>query len=52
MKRRDFVQSSLGGLLLSKSIVSDFGSPKSAHTFKHHYAPHFGMFKNHAGDDF
>jgi len=51
MKRRDFVQSSLGGLLLSKSIVSDFGSPKSAHTFKHHYAPHFGMFKNHAGED-
>jgi hydroxypyruvate isomerase len=22
------------------------------HTFKHKYAPHFGMFKNHAGEDF
>ncbi|MFP4088776.1 MAG: hydroxypyruvate isomerase family protein [Cyclobacteriaceae bacterium] len=56
MKRRDFVKS---GLALSGSALATvpgvFASGKiqavAKHDFKLKYAPHFGMFKNHAGED-
>lgn len=54
MKRRDFiVKSAIAG-----TAASVWGSSTSAREvqapvapFKMNYAPHFGMFKNHAGDD-
>lgn len=56
MKRRDFVKSGtlLGGAALSGSLSAFPASarPKvEKHDFNLKYAPHFGMFKNHAGDD-
>ncbi len=57
MKRRDFVKSSLaaGAAVLSSSLpgaASAAGSaPLRKHEFKLKYAPHFGMFKNHVGED-
>src|SRR5690606_27692883 len=56
MKRREFVKSGIaaGGATVSSSIFA-FGqqaiSPVEKHDFKLKYAPHFGMFKSHAGDD-
>ena len=58
MKRRDFVKSgmALGTVVASAplSFAQDAGAvpPVEKHTFKLKYAPHAGMFKNHAGDDF
>ncbi|PCJ98725.1 MAG: xylose isomerase [Flavobacteriaceae bacterium] len=59
MKRRDFVKQKilgtaaigLGGINLSMAAdtASKFSSKK--YDFKMNYAPHLGMFKNHAGDD-
>ena len=56
MKRRDFVKSStlLGGAALSGSLAAfpAAARPKvEKHDFNLKYAPHFGMFDNHAGDD-
>ncbi len=55
MKRRNFVKSGLASL----AVAGTFGSSafasnpinKNKHTFQLKYAPHLGMFKNHAGDD-
>jgi sugar phosphate isomerase/epimerase len=55
MNRRDFITTTLVSGLAAITKGSAFG--KSAHsaeagrTFKLKYAPHLGMFKNHAGDD-
>ena len=58
MKRRDFVKS---GVALSTVAASTPRSifehttalpPVEKHTFKLKYAPHAGMFKHHAGDNF
>ncbi len=54
MKRRDFIATSLtataGAALLENAATA---TPTAAkHNFKLNYAPHFGMFKNHTGDDF
>ncbi|MGK7392982.1 MAG: hydroxypyruvate isomerase family protein [Candidatus Cyclobacteriaceae bacterium M3_2C_046] len=56
MKRRIFVKNSLaaGAVALSSaslSLADQAKSPQAKHNFKLHYAPHFGMFKNAAGDD-
>jgi len=56
MKRRDFVKSGMafGGAALSGTaagLPSNFGYQEEKHDFKLKYAPHFGMFKNSAGDD-
>lgn len=56
MKRRDFVRSGLalgGGAMAfsSNSIGANLVNPPQKHDFKLKYAPHFGMFKHHAGDD-
>lgn len=61
MKRRDFVRAGLisgtaafttlaSGTLANAAISSSF-SDKRRHQFKLDYAPHFGMFENHAGKD-
>lgn len=62
MKRRDFVKSGLAfgtavstGTATAATQFSQLGnsafSPVEKHDFKLKYAPHFGMFKSHAGDD-
>ncbi|MCP9768030.1 xylose isomerase [Lacihabitans sp. LS3-19] len=53
--RRDFIKKSLGAasLLSIGGLNNTFGNPikVDANNFKLLYAPHFGMFKNSAGDD-
>jgi hydroxypyruvate isomerase len=53
--RRDFIKKSLGtaALLSIAGPSNTFGNPLKVDTnnFKLLYAPHFGMFKNSAGDD-
>src|SRR3546814_10574862 len=56
MKRRSFVKglaagSAVAGLtgVASASVTTKTGPQK--HNFKLKYAPHFGMFQNHAGKD-
>jgi len=57
MKRRQFIQKgALAGSLLSfggTAIASSLSlnESKSKHSFNLKYAPHLGMFKDHAGDD-
>ncbi len=56
MRRRNFIKNvSLGTAagLASVSSVKAFGSEQAEadRTFNMNYAPHFGMFKGHAGDD-
>lgn len=57
MKRRAFLKSgfaaSVAALATSNAVLAQAGSPPrfAKHTFKNKYAPHFGMFKHHAGED-
>ena len=55
MKRRSFVKNSLAAgtaaALTSNSLFGQSQGIKGNHNFKLNYAPHFGMFKNAAGDD-
>ena len=56
MNRRKFIGTGLASgaaaVVSANSAESLAGSPVAkAHSFKLKYAPHFGMFKNHAGDD-
>lgn len=61
MERRNFLKkgvvaagiTSLGGNVMAKASSSqkDKKSQQLKHSFKLKYAPHFGMFKHHAGDD-
>ncbi len=58
MERRSFLQRSAtaAGVLFSGSIAQGMARPpgniiSEKHEFKLKYAPHFGMFKHHAGDD-
>ncbi|GLR15666.1 hydroxypyruvate isomerase family protein [Portibacter lacus] len=53
MKRRNFIQS---GLVAAPFVMGGVGklnikTENAKHNFKMKYAPHLGMFKNHAGDD-
>lgn len=54
MNRRDFIASGLSATaattLTDLNVTATNFAPK--HNFKLNYAPHFGMFKNHTGDDF
>ena len=59
MKRREFIQSAAvgaAGVTVVNSAAKAMEKPKKSNTgaeaFKLKYAPHFGMFKHHAGDDF
>ncbi|MEZ4702739.1 MAG: TIM barrel protein [Rhodothermales bacterium] len=53
MDRRHFVKSGLaaGTAALGAPAFNRLKDPSPA-AFKLHYAPHFGMFKHHAGEDF
>ncbi len=53
MKRRDFVVTLAAGALGAGTPAQAGATPARArrHAFKLRYAPHFGMFKHHAGDD-
>ena len=57
MNRRDFLATGMASgaaVVASASSVEGLAgstSPAAARKFKLNYAPHFGMFKNHAGDD-
>ena len=53
MKRRNFIQNStltVASLMSLNPLFSNNRS-KSNHVYNLNYAPHFGMFKNHAGSD-
>jgi hydroxypyruvate isomerase len=55
MKRRSFIQSGLTAIASATMISPAFSQqakPAQGKTFKLNYAPHDGMFKNHAGTDF
>lgn len=58
MKRRNFIRNGMtitaSALTLGKSVANtSFDKPSSAEkTFRLNYAPHQGMFKNHAGENF
>lgn len=54
MVRRSFISNSAlvgAGLMLSNHWLHAEVPISAPHQFKHKYAPHFGMFKNHAGDN-
>lgn len=57
MKRRSFVKglaagSAVAGFTgIAGKAMAGSGSRLQKHTFKLKYAPHFGMFRHHAGDD-
>jgi len=55
MNRRDFIATGLisGATAVAASNVAPAGAggAEPAHKFKLNYAPHFGMFKMHTGDD-
>lgn len=56
MKRRDFVKSGMAfgttALASSAGLAASLSHhPKASHQFKLKYAPHFGMFKESAGED-
>lgn len=51
MQRRSFIQQTLVATAGTLFLQPSFASP-GAQTFKMNYAPHTGMFKSHAGDDF
>ncbi|QQS48262.1 MAG: TIM barrel protein [Acidobacteriota bacterium] len=48
MNRRNFIAAGTASLLVAETFA---GSPAPGRTFKLKYAPHFGMFKEHAGPD-
>ncbi|MDA9242104.1 TIM barrel protein [Flavobacteriaceae bacterium] len=53
MKRRNFIQNSTltaASLMAVSPLFSNINS-KPNHVYNLNYAPHFGMFKNHAGSD-
>ena len=55
MKRRNFLRSAVAGSVAFAGLTSTLGASASvvlnSEKFKLKYAPHFGMFKNSAGDD-
>src|SRR4051794_21572760 len=62
MERRDFLKKGLAASALTATGTAGLANVSTAqantlfgtqakHTFKMKYAPHFGMFKNNAGDD-
>ncbi|HUV12609.1 MAG TPA: TIM barrel protein [Acidobacteriota bacterium] len=53
MDRRGFMAASLGGAVAGVAAKTALGSSvnSSGHTFQLKYAPHFGMFRHHAGPD-
>lgn len=54
MKRRNFLKKGMiaSSLPLLWQSAQAMPSQRASNTFQLNYAPHFGMFKNHTGDDF
>lgn len=55
MKRRNFIQAGLTAMASAAMVTpsfSHYAKPIAAKPFNLNYAPHDGMFKNHAGADF
>ena len=53
MKRRNFIQNSTltAASLMAVNPLFSNNNPNPNHVYNLNYAPHFGMFKNHAGSD-
>lgn len=53
MKRRNFIYKGLAAATIPflGGTVNATATQKASDTFQLNYAPHFGMFKNHTGDD-
>lgn len=53
MKRRNFIQNStlIAASLMAVNPLFSNNNYKPNHVYNLNYAPHFGMFKNHAGSD-
>jgi hydroxypyruvate isomerase len=55
MERRDFVRSAVAAGVAASGLPAFTAAasprPKAPRTFKLRYAPHFGMFRQHAGED-
>jgi len=54
MKRRSFIQKTAltsGAISIAPALSYATKTPNMAHTFNLKYAPHLGMFKQHAGED-
>ena len=53
MKRRNFIQNSIltAASLMAVNPLFSNNNSKPNHVYNLNYAPHFGMFKNHAGSD-
>ena len=51
MNRRTFLKTAFAAGTATFTITSAKAQQSARHTFKLNYAPHFGMFKHHAGDD-
>lgn len=53
MNRRAFMKTGFAASVAALAPANLFPAKTTAakHTFKHKYAPHFGMFENHAGKD-
>mgnify|MGYP001608546922 CR=1 FL=1 len=54
MNRRDFLATGMasGAIAIGTNSIEGLAAPTApAHKFKLNYAPHFGMFRNHAGED-
>lgn len=51
MTRRDVLKAGAAGVAAVASQPLFAGEPMQTKKFKQHFAPHFGMFQNHAGQD-
>ena len=56
LPRRDFLRTAVaatagGAALVSRPTSGSAAAHRQARAFRLHYAPHFGMFRAHAGDD-
>src|SRR5688572_10530590 len=51
MKRRDFMKTSLAAAVVSPGIAATQSQARVPRTFRLRYAPHFGMFRQHSGED-
>jgi hydroxypyruvate isomerase len=54
LSRRDLIAAGAAGMVGAKDLmneITELGTAKRGEKFKLKYAPHFGMFSNHAGSD-
>jgi hydroxypyruvate isomerase len=51
MRRRELLKVAAAGAAVATIPVPAFGARAAGEPFRLKYAPHFGMFKHHAGDD-